>query len=69
MAHLLRCFGPRRLIWGSDWPVLELAAGYDAWAALCNDFVAPLEASDRALIMGGNAVALYLSFRGRPPAC
>lgn len=69
MAHLLRCFGPRRLIWGSDWPVLELAGGYDAWAALCNDFVAPLEASDRALIMGGNAVALYLSCRGRPPAC
>jgi L-fuconolactonase len=29
--HLLACFGPNRLLWGSDWPVLELAAGYRQW--------------------------------------
>jgi L-fuconolactonase len=29
--HLLVCFGPKRLLWGSDWPVLELAANYRHW--------------------------------------
>ncbi len=24
MDHLYRCFGPERLMWGSDWPVLNL---------------------------------------------
>ncbi|MFM7026277.1 MAG: amidohydrolase family protein [Limnohabitans sp.] len=28
---LLSVWGARRLIWGSDWPVLELAADYDRW--------------------------------------
>jgi L-fuconolactonase len=31
VAHLLACFGPQRLLWGSDWPVLELAASYGHW--------------------------------------
>ena len=29
--HLVACFGPKRLLWGSDWPVLELAADYQTW--------------------------------------
>ena len=31
VAHLVCCFGPERLMWGSDWPVLNLAGSYDAW--------------------------------------
>ena len=29
MNHLLRCFGPERLMWGSDWPVLNLVEAPD----------------------------------------
>jgi L-fuconolactonase len=29
--HLLESFGPHRLMWGSDWPVLTLAGGYADW--------------------------------------
>ena len=29
--HLLACFGPQRLMWGSDWPVVNLAGGYARW--------------------------------------
>jgi len=29
--HLLAEFGPARLMWGSDWPVLNLAGGYARW--------------------------------------
>jgi len=31
---MLALFGPQRLMWGSDWPVLETAAGYGDWLAL-----------------------------------
>lgn len=56
---LLAEFGPTRLMWGSDWPVLLLAADYARWAALCEGWLAPLPAEDRARVFGGNAVAFY----------
>lgn len=30
MNHLFQCFGEKRLMWGSDWPVLNLAGGLGA---------------------------------------
>ena len=30
---LLEAFGPARLMWGSDWPVVNEAGGYAAWRA------------------------------------
>jgi hypothetical protein len=27
--HLLECFGPKRMMWGSDWPVCELTCSYE----------------------------------------
>ena len=38
-ALLWSAFGPARLIWGSDWPVLTLAARYDQWLALARRLV------------------------------
>jgi L-fuconolactonase len=29
--HLLDCFGAERLMWGSDWPVVDLAGGMPRW--------------------------------------
>ena len=31
IAAILNLFGPERVMWGSDWPVLELAATYTDW--------------------------------------
>ncbi len=31
VRKLVELFGPDRLMWGSDWPVLELRGGYGAW--------------------------------------
>jgi L-fuconolactonase len=39
VEHLLSCFGPKRLLWGSDWPVLELAASYQTWNAMAKSVV------------------------------
>ncbi len=33
VAHVLAVFGPDRVMWGSDWPVLNLASDYARWLA------------------------------------
>ncbi len=37
VAHLLASFGPERLMWGSDWPVLELAGDYSGWHRMARE--------------------------------
>jgi L-fuconolactonase len=59
VAHVLACFGPQRVLWGSDWPVLDLAGGYDRWAGATDSLRAGLDAAARAAIFGGNACAFY----------
>ncbi len=56
MQHLLDHFGPERLLWGSDWPVLNLASSYTDWLAIAEEFIKP---EDQALIMGLNANRFY----------
>ncbi|MBX3619309.1 MAG: amidohydrolase family protein [Rhizobacter sp.] len=62
MEAVYRLFGPNRLIWGSDWPVLRLADSYEAWLAMALRFCeAQPAASDETLaaIFGGNARRFY----------
>ena len=63
--HLLDCFGPQRLIWGSDWPVVDMAGGYDAWHESARTLLAGLDAAQRDTVFGGNAQRMYLARRGR----
>jgi L-fuconolactonase len=64
-AHILKTFGPRRVLFGSDWPVVNLGGGYDRWRETALGAIAHLNEADRAAILGGNAQRLYLSRRGR----
>jgi L-fuconolactonase len=54
--HLLASFGPDRLMWGSDWPVVDLAGGYLAWRTAS---LALLPAAARAAVLGDTARAFY----------
>lgn len=65
--HVMALFGPERLLWGSDWPVLRLAGRYADWWAATEALLAPWPAPARAAVLGGNAARIYLSRRGRPP--
>jgi L-fuconolactonase len=56
---VLNAFGPRRLMFGSDWPVCRLAAGYADVVGIVADLVAPLAAGEQAAIWGGTAAGLY----------
>jgi L-fuconolactonase len=57
--HLLREFGPDRMIFGSDWPVLTLRAGYGEWLAAAEALLDGLERPARDRVLGENAVACY----------
>ena len=60
--HLLAGFGPDRILWGSDWPVVNLAGGYDRWRQAAESLV---PAAAHSAIFGGTAERVYLSSRGR----
>lgn len=64
-GHLLACFGPERLIFGSDWPVVTLRASYGRWAETVVALLSPLGEGERDAIMGGTARRVYLTRRGR----
>jgi L-fuconolactonase len=37
--HVLKIFGPARVMWGSDWPVLNLNGSYDSWLSAAQTIV------------------------------
>lgn len=57
--HLLDVFGPSRLMWGSDWPVLTLAGDYTIWFEQTARLLAGVSDDDRAQIMGGTTQSIY----------
>lgn len=65
VEHLLASFGPERLIFGSDWPVVTLRADYSRWFETATALLAGCTAAQREAIFGRNAARLYLSRRGR----
>ncbi len=56
---LLEVFGPSRLIWGSDWPVMTLAAAYRDWVDLCDVALAGLTADEIDAVYRANACRFY----------
>jgi len=55
-SHVLDCFGPERVMWGSDWPVLDLNGDYDKWF---EDAEALVPAAQRAAVFGETAAKFY----------
>ncbi|WP_099827671.1 amidohydrolase family protein [Oceaniglobus indicus] len=55
----LELFGPRRLIWGGDWPVVDLGIGLPAWIDMTHRLLAPLSQDERDMIGQRNARSFY----------
>ena len=56
IADLLALFGPERIVWGSDWPVLNLRGAYADWLACA---LAAVSVADHLAIFDGNARRFY----------
>jgi L-fuconolactonase len=53
------CFGPARLMIGSDWPVCTVAASYAQVINLVNHYLSSYAAEDRDAVLGGNAASFW----------
>jgi len=56
---LFDAFGSRRLLWGSDWPVLLLSGLYVQWKSLIEKYMENHSEEEREAVFGGNAISVY----------
>ena len=54
-------FGPNRILYGSDWPVIRLASDYARWVETVSRWLEVYPTSDQEKIWGENAQRVYLS--------
>lgn len=56
---MLEAFGPSRLVWGGDWPVVNLGNGLLAWSNITRELLSELTPDERTLILSTNAKKIY----------
>ena len=58
-SHVIEHFGPERVIYGSDWPVLTLAGGYTDWFGFAERLTAGWSDAERRGFFCDNARRAY----------
>jgi L-fuconolactonase len=53
------CFGPNRLMIGSDWPVCTVAAPYSLVMDVVKNYISKYAAEERNAVLGGNAAKFW----------
>jgi L-fuconolactonase len=56
---VLEAFTPKRIMFGSDWPVVSLASSYRRWIDTVRAATAQLSITERERILGGTAIDAY----------
>ena len=57
--HVLETFGTNRMVWGSDWPVVELCGGIGNWIDVTRQILSRLSKDEAAAIGHKNAERLF----------
>jgi len=57
--HVLATFGPGRLLFGGDWPVVKLAGAYVRWLDTARTLVSHLSPAAQAAVFHDNALRVY----------
>lgn len=57
--HIIEVFGASRILWGSDWPVLNLVGDYAKWRDVTAELLDQLSDNERSAVYGGNAIKFY----------
>ena len=55
----LQAFGPKRLMFGSDWPVCLVATSYQRWVETLSGWIGNLSNDEQSRIWSGTAVEAY----------
>jgi L-fuconolactonase len=56
---VVEAFTPKRIMFGSDWPVVRLASSYRRWIDTVRAAIAQLSTTERERILGGTAIDAY----------
>ena len=56
---VFEAFGTKRLMFGSDWPVCNVAGGYRQMISVVKNYVSKLSAGEQACFWGLNAIEFY----------
>jgi len=59
MSHLLNCFGADKLMWGSDWPVVNLTSDFYTWFEITSTFIKKFTRFEQQSIWAGTAKKFY----------
>ncbi|MFM0139361.1 amidohydrolase family protein [Caballeronia grimmiae] len=59
IGHAIDCFGADRVLFGGDWPVIELSASYGQWVDIVGRATQHLSHADRRTIFRENAIKTY----------
>lgn len=57
--HVLEVFGTDRIVWGSDWPVVDLANGLPDWLDVTQNILGQLSTSEASALSRQNAEEIY----------
>lgn len=56
---VVEAFGPKRIMFGSDWPVCQVAASYTQVISIVRDYFSSFTPNEQVQFFGGNASAFY----------
>lgn len=59
VQHVIECFGPSRILWGGDWPVVNLHSSLPDWIDLTQALLADLTEAERDQIGVQTARRVY----------
>ncbi len=57
--HLYSCFGASRLMWGSDWPVINMKSDYPNWLKISSKLLSNLSEIEKENVFGITACQFY----------
>jgi len=57
--HVITAFGADRLVWGSDWPVVNMANGVEDWLDVTREILGQMSSDEAEKIANGTAAKVY----------
>jgi predicted TIM-barrel fold metal-dependent hydrolase len=57
--HVIAAFGPERMLWGGDWPVVNLGVGLTDWIDLSRNLLSGLSAAEQTHVGSTTARRVY----------